>query len=366
MRVESQDSSTLIETTPSAGLKLSGCLCSIYDRGIKVRIIAIVSSSGVAAGLFGDKKPKILLRAVKQLPERLLFMNSANTEKASIPPAGRRQEWSNFEEAMDNVSAAIDRYVGHSMKKVRGYMGSLDSLVIAALLKYQNNAQIRGHLCEIGVHHGRLFLMLALARRQGERSLAIDLFEDDAINSGTVHAGRDRALLVNARRFGVGLSDEEIYKTSSLDIKAQDILERTTGGVRFFSVDGCHSYRGVEHDLRLVEQTLTPEGVIAIDDFFSRSWPDVSFATGAFLRHTDKLVPFAITSKLYVSAPAEAEKYQTALHELADVAQISSVEILGKTVLNLRQSMLKRGFDVLQTRLRAALAWNDKWFSHIK
>ncbi|HXZ39886.1 MAG TPA: class I SAM-dependent methyltransferase [Terriglobales bacterium] len=257
---------------------------------------------------------------------------------------------------MDIDSIAIDRYATHSIQTVRGYMSSLDALVIAALLKYQDKTSITGHLCEIGVHHGRLFLMLALARRPGERSLAIDLFEDDAMNSGTEHAGRDRALFVNAHRLQISLSDQEIFKTSSLDIKAADILKRTTGAVRFFSVDGGHLYKEVENDLRLAEQTLTPDGIMAVDDFFNPLWADVSIATGEFLRHTDKLVPFAITAKLYLSTPALAEKYQTSLRELADVAQISSVQILGKDVLALRQSVLKRGVEVLRERLRAALA----------
>ena len=255
---------------------------------------------------------------------------------------------------MGNVSTPVDQYVKHSMKTVRGYMGSLDALVIAALLKYQDRANITGHLCEIGVHHGRLFLMLALSRRPGEMSLAIDLFEDDTINTGTDHAGRDRALLVNANRLGINLSNREIFKTSSLGITATDIRERTGGAVRFFSVDGCHLYSGVENDLRLAEQTLIPEGIIAIDDFFSTKWADVSFAAGEFLRDTE-LIPFAITSKLYVCAPVAAEKYQAALRGLSDVVQISSVQILGKTVLALRESMVKRSFEVLRARLRGAL-----------
>ena len=255
---------------------------------------------------------------------------------------------------MDNVSTAVDKYVKYSMKTVRGYMGLLDALIIAALLKYQDSANITGHLCEIGVHHGRVFLMLALARRSGERSLAIDLFVDDVTNSGTQHAGRDRALFANAQRLGISLSKDEIFKTSSLEVKAADILKRTGGNVRFFSVDGCHLHECVENDLRLAEQTLSPEGIIAIDDFFSPWHADVSFATAEFLRHTDGLVPFAITPyKLHVCPPAVAEKYQTALRAVTKVAQMESVQILGKKVVALRQSV--RGFKALRGRLRARL-----------
>lgn len=139
---------------------------------------------------------------------------------------------------MGNTSTVLDKYVAHSMNTVQGYLPSLDAGVISELLLHQEESNITGHLCEIGVHHGRLFLMLALARRPGERALAIDLFEDDVINAKTQHAGRDRALFRNADRLKIELSEEETFKTSSLEIEAADILARTTGRIRFFSIDG--------------------------------------------------------------------------------------------------------------------------------
>lgn len=253
---------------------------------------------------------------------------------------------------MDNTSISLDNYVARSIETVQGYLTSLDAELIAALLSYQNKNDIAGHLCEVGVHHGRLFLILALARRAGDRALAIDLFEDDAVNANSQHAGRDRALIANARRLGIELSGEELFKTSSLDIKDIDILTRTTGRIRFFSIDGGHTYQHVENDLELAERTLTAEGVIAVDDFFSINWADVSFATYDFLRRTDKLVPFAITfAKLYLAAPIVAERYKAALAKRPDLGQISSSQILGREVLTLRRSVLRRGYDLVHGQI---------------
>jgi hypothetical protein len=249
---------------------------------------------------------------------------------------------------MNNTSISLEKYVSRSMGTVQGYLTSLDARLIAALLSYQGENNITGHLCEVGVHHGKLFLMLALARRTGERALAIDLFEDDAINSNTRHAGRDRALFANARRFRIELSEKETLKTSSLDVDAAEILRRTTGRIRFFSVDGCHLYRHVENDLRLAESTLTADGIIAVDDFFNINWADVSFATSNFLCKTNRFVPFAITSKLYLAAPAAAEKYKMALAKRDDLGQIYRVQILGREALALRQGALNRGYHALR------------------
>ena len=92
---------------------------------------------------------------------------------------------------------------------------------------------------------------------------------------------------------------------------------------------------------------MTPEGIIAVDDFFNPRWADVSFATYDFLRRTEALVPFAITSKLYLAAPAAAEKYKVALAKRSDLGHISNVQILDREVLIVRQSLLKRTYELL-------------------
>jgi hypothetical protein len=246
------------------------------------------------------------------------------------------------------------------MEAIQGYLTSQDAKLIAAILLFQNESNFAGNLCEIGVHHGRLFLMLALARRASERALAIDLFEDDAINANTSQAGRGRALSANACRLGIKFSTEEIFKTSSLDIAATDILARTTGPIRFFSIDGSHLYQPVENDLRLAEATMTAEGVIAIDDFFNKDWADATFATYDFLRRTDAWVPFAITnSKLFLATPAMAEKYKSVLYQHDELGHVYRVEILGRGVIALRESLSRRGYDMLRSlrrRLTSRLA----------
>jgi len=252
---------------------------------------------------------------------------------------------------MSKSSALLNEYISRSMNSIQGYLTALDARIVAALLSYQDENNIAGNLCEIGVHHGRLFLLLALARRAGERALAIDLFEDDSINSNTPHAGRNGALFANARRLGIKLSDEEILKSSSLCITADDILARTAGPIRFFSVDGSHLYPGVENDLRLAELTLTGNGIIAVDDFFNTNWADVSWATFDFLRKTEAIVPFAITSKLYLAPAAMAGKYKETLSKCADLSGISSVQILSRDVLALRESIAERAWNMLRDRI---------------
>lgn len=244
---------------------------------------------------------------------------------------------------------SLDRYIARSMRSVIGYLATLDAQLIATLLSVQERDNIPGHLCEIGVHHGRLFFLLALARRSGERALAIDIFEDDSMTANTSHAGRDRGLFVNADRLGIPLSDEEIVKSSSLDVQPVDIRARTTGGIRFFSVDGCHYRRFVENDVQLAVQTVNGQGIIAIDDFFNLSWPDVTAVTCQILQGTNTLVPFALTkSKLYVAASDAAARYRLALSQDPRLPNVSTVEFLGHQVVTARDGALQRGYDALR------------------
>jgi hypothetical protein len=251
---------------------------------------------------------------------------------------------------------SVESYIARSMNSVPGYVLPLDTEIISAILSYQDEANIIGNLCEIGVHHGKLFLMLALARRSGDRALAIDLFEDDELNRDGRHAGRDRALFEHAKRLGITLSEGETFKTSSLDIEPAEILARTCGPIRFFSIDGGHLYHHVANDLVLAEKTLSEAGVIAVDDFFNQGWMDVTFATYDFLRNRSQLVPFAVTSKKLYLAPIQvAEKYKLALRSRVGDALISTAPVLGREAILLQRRMLKRGYEVLRNAIAQKL-----------
>lgn len=223
---------------------------------------------------------------------------------------------------------------------VSGYLQLLDARIISSILSSQIDKNIFGNLCEIGVHHGRLFFMLALSRRANERSLAIDLFEDDHINSSYLHRGRDRALAANARRLGIPLSEVEIYKTSSLEIIADDILTRIGGPIRFFSVDGGHGFENIRHDLALAETALSDEGVIAVDDFFNVEWPEVTFAAYNLIRASDKIIPFLLTpGKIYLTRPSVAPIYRSAIGKANPNVSCARVQFFNHEVYLMRYGL---------------------------
>ena len=244
-------------------------------------------------------------------------------------------------------------YLRKHMHRVPGYLRDPDAAVIAALLAWQEKIGMFGHLCEIGVHHGRLFLLLALSRQANERSLAIDLFEDDEINQG-VHSGRKGGLFRQTSRLDIDLSPAEILKGSSLELTADEILSRTGGPVRFFSVDGGHMFHHVENDLKLAHACLAANGVIAADDFFYIKWPEVSFAVFDFLRATPDVVPvFATNRKLYIArrdfAPLLMDFVRN--HLPAGIIMEYPTEMLGSEIAILRLPLIARVKQELKARL---------------
>jgi hypothetical protein len=248
----------------------------------------------------------------------------------------------------------VNSYVARHMYKVRGYLKLLDAQIIAALGHAQIRDGVRGDLVEIGVHHGKLFIILALLRQQGERLLAADLFEDDELNRATVHAGRENAFFRNLKKLGVAVSTEEIYKGDSLKLTPEQLQQRVAQ-VRLFSIDGGHYYEHVSNDVRLAAQVIHDKGVIIVDDFFTTRWPEVTFATYDFLRKAgEEMRPFLVSkSKLYICREAAIPYYLDLVRTDPILAGYprEDVRMLNANLVYMRQAMRQAVLDELRDRL---------------
>jgi hypothetical protein len=214
------------------------------------------------------------------------------------------------------IENKIDRYLKLNFYRTEGYMGRLDALIFRALVTGQMKHAIKGSLAEIGVHYGRSFFLLALGRSGCEKSLAVDLFEDDALHTNQQGIGRFGGFRNNCHKYRFDFSQDEILKGNSHEISAEEIIRRV-GQVRFFSIDGGHMYKDVDNDLRLAKETLTRDGVICLDDMFSALWPEVAIATFDWLREAgNRYVPFLATrEKLYLCNSSCASFYLAIMQE---------------------------------------------------
>lgn len=174
--------------------------------------------------------------------------------------AKRRTTYWN-EQIMGKMPAGVAR--------VDGWLDHVDSAATGTLLKLQTDVlDIRGHVCEIGVHHGKYLIWMALHLRLGERAVGLDLFElaqsENIDGSGSGNLARMQA---NAARYappGV----VEALATNSLRLPLCFFQEHGLQGlVRFFSVDGGHFVDHAYEDCWSAWSALAPGGIISVDDF---------------------------------------------------------------------------------------------------
>ena len=60
------------------------------------------------------------------------------------------------------MSIRVARYIRHGKFYVEGWLRTEAALVIAALNARQRALDVKGGIAEIGVHHGKLFILLYL------------------------------------------------------------------------------------------------------------------------------------------------------------------------------------------------------------
>jgi hypothetical protein len=206
--------------------------------------------------------------------------------------------------------ALLQRYVSQGQHQVEGWLLGMSGQAIAALADAQQAAGVRGAVAEIGVHHGRLFILLSLCRAAGEAAVAIDLFEEQAQNIDASGQGSKARLQANLVRHGADV-DVTVLPANSLQLTAADLPTP----VRLFSVDGGHTPACANNDMRLAAACLADGGIIILDDAFNASWPGVMTGLVPLLQDPAfAVVPFLATpNKLYFTQPQHCRRYWQAM-----------------------------------------------------
>lgn len=212
------------------------------------------------------------------------------------------------------MDALVQRYLIFGLPKVQGWLDFDSAEVIAALADVQRTAGYKGAVGEIGVHHGKLFILLLLTADENEKSFAVDVFEHQHLNIDGSGRGDKEKFLENICQWTKNNQIISILPKSSFDVSPNDIVGQC-GYVRLASIDGGHTKECTLNDLDLIENVLTDNGVAIIDDYFNCDWPDVSTGVAEyFLSKKTKLVPFAISpNKVYLTKFDNSEFYRAQL-----------------------------------------------------
>jgi hypothetical protein len=207
-------------------------------------------------------------------------------------------------------------YLRHGHNLVKGWLVSGAAEAIVALSAEQRVCGLSGGVSEIGVHHGRLFILLNLLCVGDERAVAIDLFSHQDLNVDRSGAGDLERFKRNLRRHG----DAErlvLHEGDSTQLSSAQLVELARGPLRITSIDGGHTAAITAHDLATCEGALMDGGIVVLDDCFNESWPGVVDGVHAYFSQPRRIVPFGIgANKTFFCHREHAARYAAVLKKL--------------------------------------------------
>ncbi len=241
------------------------------------------------------------------------------------------------------MASRVERYLHRGKFYVDGWLRNEAARTVVALIDRQHAIDVRGGVAEIGVHHGKLFILLYLLGRDSEKAVAIDLFEDQHLNVDNSGNGDLAKFRRNLERH----ADSQrlvLHKGNSMDLAGADLTRLAEGPLSFVSIDGGHTSEITVHDLATAEAAITEGGIIAVDDVFNEHWPGVVDGVHRYFERGPNLVPFAIgANKTYFCRPSHRGIYHDAAASAA--SSVTATEFLGRPVACLnfwRQSLKDR------------------------
>ena len=211
----------------------------------------------------------------------------------------------------------LNAYLKHGQFLVKGWLvpGAPEAIVL--LSTAQRRAKLHGGVAEIGVHHGKLFILLYLLGLDGERAVAIDLFSHQELNVDHSGAGDLQSFKQNLRRHA-DATRLFVHEGDSTQLTSNDLLQLGSGPLRIISIDGGHTADITAHDLATSEGALMEGGIIVLDDCFSEIWPGVIDGVHRHFAQPRTIVPFGIgANKTFFCHPAFAQGYADILRKIA-------------------------------------------------
>ena len=211
-------------------------------------------------------------------------------------------------------------YVRHGHYFVAGWLQPAAAQAAVLLSNEQRHAQVTGGVAEIGVHHGRFFIVLYLLGAPDEPAVAIDLFSHQELNIDGSGAGNLERLKKNLSKYA-DTSRLVVHEGDSTKVTAADLRRLGGGPLRLISIDGGHTAEITAHDLSTAEGALGDGGIIILDDCFNEIWPGVPEGVNRYFATPRSIVPFSIgAGKTFFCHRGLAQQYAAALRAMKATA----------------------------------------------
>lgn len=173
----------------------------------------------------------------------------------------------------------------------------------------------QGGIAEIGVHHGKFYILLNQVVDVHYQSWAIDVFDMQHLNIDKSGEG-------NRFIFETNLRDYDKFQGQNTKILQMDSLSLTNqipdASLRFVSIDGGHTVEHTINDLKIAERIIHNEGVIILDDIMGVYWCGVTEGYIKYSMTYPTIVPFAMGhNKLYLCKLSHHQYYFTLFKRLS-------------------------------------------------
>jgi hypothetical protein len=199
------------------------------------------------------------------------------------------------------------RYI-RQIDTLEGWLSGTTAFAMAETLRFQSRNGISGKIAEIGIHHGKSFITLAIASNPTDDLIATDCFDNQEANVDFSGHGNLASFKNNLERF-VPHRSVRIIASDSLEVSKR-LDELSINDVRFFSIDGGHTRKITLNDLQIADKTLHDSGVCVLDDILNSHWTGVISGLWDFLRSSRGLVPCAmLPNKLVLCRPDKVALY---------------------------------------------------------
>jgi hypothetical protein len=218
---------------------------------------------------------------------------------------------------MRGNQSMLHKYVNLAMSDdINGFMNFPTVAAFAVIASAQQSAGVTGSVGEIGVHHGRSFILSALLSAPAERLWMLDLFQElQRLNVDHSGSGSFHAVARNLEKVGLDIKDVAVVTSSSLDVTNAAFCEAQLPLFRWFSVDGGHTDAITRYDMHLGACHLAQGGVLVVDDIFNNLFLGVTEGIFNFVSlNRDRVAPFfIITGKIYMTTPSHHQRYLSAV-----------------------------------------------------
>jgi hypothetical protein len=163
-----------------------------------------------------------------------------------------------------------------------------------------------GDIIEIGVYYGQFAIALNMTAKKNEEIVLVDIWNKQYKNvsqSGVIseNLGDMQEFMKNQfEKYDTVNMGRNIrcIESDSLDLRPKDVGARK---YKYFSIDGGHHKEHVMNDLKLAENGITKEGIVILDDFYSRYFLGVTEGLFNYKSSGGSLVPVALCGgKLYL------------------------------------------------------------------